>query len=619
MFVAASQRAQGNPKSREAVLSVAAWLGSNKIHKPPSLVYLYDMQRVLSLILFATALLPAAGLNWQPWTPDLFAQAKREHKFVLLDLEAVWCHWCHVMDETTYKDPATIALLNKKYILVRVDQDSRPDLSNRYEDYGWPATVVFDASGQEIVKRRGYIAPRAMASMLAAIIKDPTPGPSVEPEPVIEFAASATVTPAQRTDLKKRYLANYDRKNGSWGTSQKFLDWDGVELALALAKEGDATAERMARQTLDAQFSLIDPAWGGVYQYSTGGNWKEPHFEKVMQFQAANIRIYALAYSQFQKPEYKKAALDVYRFLKTFLMSPDGDFYTSMNADVVDGEHSAAYFKLDDAGRRKIGIPRVDKHVYARENGWVIEALASLYEATGDANFQNEAKRAAQRMIETRSLPDGGFRHDLKDAAGPFLGDTLAMSRAFLKLYETTGDRAWLTRAEAGVTFIAAHFQNKAGFVTAANTTFAARPERDENLSLARLANLLAHYTGNESYRKTADQAMRFAATPAIANQFAAAGLLLADRELTRTPTHLTIVGSKQSEEAARLFQAALQYASGYKRVEWWDRAEGAMPNPDVEYPQLAQPAAFVCTQKSCSSPIRKPELLLTRANQLAQ
>ena len=580
------------------------------------------MRRFLvTLALTATTLLPAADLHWQPWTPDLFQKAKAENKFVLLDLEAVWCHWCHVMDETTYKDPATVALLNEKYILVRVDQDSRPDLSNRYEEYGWPATVVFGQDGKEIVKRRGYIPPKAMSSMLAAIIKDPTPGPSVEAEEMIEFPTTATVTPVQRAELKKRYFANYDRKNGSWGSSQKFLDWDGTELALALAKEGDANAGRMARQTLDAQFNLIDPAWGGVYQYSTGGNWKEPHFEKVMQFQAANIRIYSLAYEQLQKPEYKKAALDVYRFLKSFLVSPDGDFYTSMNADVVNGEHSAEFFKLDDAGRRKIGIPRVDKHVYSRENGWVIEALAALYEASGDATYLNEAKRAATRIIETRSLTSpGGFRHDVKDAAGPFLGDTLAMSRAFLKLYEATGDRAWLARTEAGVRFISVNFRNKsAGFVTAANTTFTATPEHDENISVARLANLLSHYTGNDEYRKIADEAMRFVASPTIARQYTAAGLLLADRELTRAPTHLTIVGAKSSEDAARLFQAALQFPSGYKRVEWWDRAEGSMPNPDVEYPQLPQPAAFVCTQKSCSSPIRKPELLLTKANQLAQ
>ena len=84
-------------------------------------------------------------LKWRPWSGAVFADAKREKRFVLLDLEAVWCHWCHVMDANTYSDAAVIKLLESRYITVKADQDSRPDLSNRYEDYGWPATVVFDA------------------------------------------------------------------------------------------------------------------------------------------------------------------------------------------------------------------------------------------------------------------------------------------------------------------------------------------------------------------------------------------------------------------------------------------------------------------------------------------
>src|ERR1700742_2281923 len=112
-------------------------------------------------------------IHFLPWSNNAFTQAKAENRFVLLDLEAVWCHWCHVMEATTYKDPATVALLNSKYVLVRVDQDSRPDLASRYEDYGWPATVVFNGDGQEIVKRQGYIAPNEMQAMLQAIIDDP--------------------------------------------------------------------------------------------------------------------------------------------------------------------------------------------------------------------------------------------------------------------------------------------------------------------------------------------------------------------------------------------------------------------------------------------------------------
>src|SRR5579864_6017975 len=111
--------------------------------------------------------------QWVGWSDNVFQQAKAQNRFVLLDLEAVWCHWCHVMDENTYKDSRVNRLLNSRYLAVKVDQDSRPDLSNRYEDYGWPATVVFNGDGKEIVKRQGYISPDEMSSLLQAIIDDP--------------------------------------------------------------------------------------------------------------------------------------------------------------------------------------------------------------------------------------------------------------------------------------------------------------------------------------------------------------------------------------------------------------------------------------------------------------
>ena len=85
----------------------------------------------ITLALLSASIAPAQApaIHWQPWSSDVFTQAKREHKFVLLDLEAVWCHWCHVMDDVTYRDPVVTRLLQQRYVLVKVDQDSRPDSS----------------------------------------------------------------------------------------------------------------------------------------------------------------------------------------------------------------------------------------------------------------------------------------------------------------------------------------------------------------------------------------------------------------------------------------------------------------------------------------------------------
>src|ERR1700691_3673755 len=139
----------------------------------------------------------AAPIAWQShWSDAVFGQAAKDHRFVILDLHAVWCHWCHVMDEKTYGDPKVQALIAKRFVAVSVDADSDPDLNARYGDWGWPATIVLAADGTEIVKRRGYLPPQQMASLLQAIIDDPSPGPSVESAPPLQDSGTTQLSRA---------------------------------------------------------------------------------------------------------------------------------------------------------------------------------------------------------------------------------------------------------------------------------------------------------------------------------------------------------------------------------------------------------------------------------------
>ena len=214
-------------------------------------------------------------LTWVPWSDDVFARAKREHKLVLLDLEAVWCHWCHVMAETTYRDPAVAAVLRKRYLLVRVDQDARPDLANRYEDYGWPATVVFDGDGRELAKRRGYIPPAAMASMVQAFADDPTPGPSVSAVRRAGRRGARRRAAAARRSARRCSTpgARLRPRAGGWGTATSTSTGTASSTGAAALRPGTTRrGASMARGTLDAARALIDPVWGGVYQYSAGGD-----------------------------------------------------------------------------------------------------------------------------------------------------------------------------------------------------------------------------------------------------------------------------------------------------------------------------------------------------------
>ena len=551
-------------------------------------------------------------IEWRPWSESVFEHAAKENRFVLLDLEAVWCHWCHVMDEITYRDPKVVALINARYIPVKVDQDSRPDLAARYEDYGWPATVVFNIDGSEIVKRQGYIPPMPMASMLQAIIDDPSPGPSILPETPVEPTTQAALSPNEREKLVKILRDRYDPKNKGWGTEQKFLGWDIIEYCLREASRGDNAFAKMARETLDAQRQLIDPVWGGVYQYSTDGDWKHPHFEKIMQMQAENLRTYAEAYALWKNPADLNSAKEIREYLRNFLTSPEGAFYTSQDADLRPGEHAADYFALKDTARRKRGIPRIDQHVYARENGWAINALACFHAATGDETALTDAIRAAEWIIANRFLADGGFRHDADNSGGPYLSDTISMARAFLALYAVTADRAWLKHAEDAMTFIDAKFRADVGYVPFAQplaSKLPARPNVDENIAVARTANLLGYYTKNQKFPEMAQHAVKFLAAPAVCENrgYEVAGILLAAEEVTTPPLHITIVGAKGDADALHLFQTAIAQPSTYKRVEWWDGKEGPLPNPDVDYPDVGKAAAFLCTDRSCSAPIFDP------------
>jgi len=575
---------------------------------------------VLLLALLAWALpapaAPEPQIPWhREWSPAVFAQAAREHRFVLLDLHAVWCHWCHVMDEKTYSNPAVAALIGKRYLPVSVDADSDPALASRYGDWGWPATIVLAADGTEIVKRRGFIPPEQMASLLQAIIDDPTPGPSVQKPPPLAAPAGSAALAAQRAAFRKAYEDAYDSRYGGWGSGQKFIDAPTMEYTFALViDQRDAQAEQRARQTLDANLKILDPVWGGVFQYSESIDWASPHFEKLMAFQADDLRLYSEAYARWRDPSYLAAATELERYMVTSLRSPDGAFYVSQDADLSTSVGGHQYYALDDTARRRLGTPRIDSHQYARENGWAIRALCKDSDVTGNTDALAAARRAADWVLARRALPGGGFRHDEKDPGGPFLDDTLAMGEAFVALYRSTGERRWLTAAHDSMDFLDRQFRDpRGGYRSAPAPAHAVgvfrEPARtvEQNAQVARFANLLNRYTADQRYARDAVHAMKFVNSAAAPAQLHT-DVLEADRELANAPIHITVVGGKQDPASQALHAAALRFPAGYLQVDWWDKSEGPLPNPEIQYPQLRRAAAFACTQSTCSNPVYEPD-----------
>jgi uncharacterized protein YyaL (SSP411 family) len=249
------------------------------------------------------------------------------------------------------------------------------------------------------------------------------------------------------------------------------------------------------RRTLDANQNLIDPVWGGVFQYSDQVDWGSPHYEKLLSYQADDLRIYSEAYSRWHRKADLEAAQKLYSYLTTFLSAPDGGFYVSQDADVSAKMTVHEFYAKDEAARRAVGMPKIDVHEYSRETGWAIRALCKYYDVTGDAAALTRAERGARWALSVRQVAGGGFSHggtrdtvgpggaknasrradrandsdhaaDGTAPAGPFLDDNISMTQAFLALHRSTGNREWLKAAVASLDFIDTKLRDpRAGYI----------------------------------------------------------------------------------------------------------------------------------------------------------
>lgn len=389
------------------------------------------------------------SFEWVALNDQAFVRARREKRLVLLHGAAEWCHWCHVMEATTYRDPRVGALLSKHFVAIRVDIDARPDIEERYDEWGWPATILLGADGGELGKFRGYMTADEMLwrlnQALAARHTEDVPEGPIEPTIAPSGLSWVGALAALRMD------GYYDHKQGGWGSRQKAPIGENVSFELRrYAHIGDKRALARAVFSLKQQAQLIDPVWGGIYQYSAADHWGKAHFEKLMTYQAANLSAYAQAYAVTGDKLLLKHARAIERYLLDWLSDKSGAFYTTQDADV--GAHDPAkpfidgnvYYRLNDRQRRALGVPRIDKNIYAEENGLAIAALCDLYQATQDGAVLARARRAADVMLRTHVQPNGDVWHaaatdgDAAPSAGKLLhlADAAALGHAFARLAE---------------------------------------------------------------------------------------------------------------------------------------------------------------------------------------
>ncbi len=573
-------------------------------------------QRVVLFLLLSMGLqAQAPKVRWRPWSGTSFAQGKAEGKPVLVDAEATWCHWCHVMEAKTYGDPEVAGLVNASFVAIKADIDLHPDAQELYSDIGWPGTTLYAPDGRVLWRHRGYIPKEEFLPVLKRIAEGDR-SPWKEEEPASTLAAEAGDPLVWG---RKEVDGHFDDNRGGWGR-QKYPIAMNLEELFRRASEGDGSARFRALYTLSQQRHITDPVWGGIFQYSAGPDWHEVHFEKLATLQAGYLENLAEAYRATGDEDWKRDAAKVLRFLRRFFQHPDGGYSATVDADL--GGHGAAkprllgkdYYALGDQARLRAGLPRTDTRRYAQVQGLLMSALARLAGVQEDPQVLVDARRTAA-YAEAHLKEDGGYLHGEGQPGVFFLQDQAAMLKGLLALFESTQDAAYLKRAQSLAEFIQARLSDGKGlyfarFGGAEALPVANRRPVDDNLLLARGFIRLHALTGEEMWRgrakSIAERLCTIAGLDGQGRWLGEALLLLA--ELKEDPPHLVISGPLSDSRTGDLLAAIQRLWMPGVVILHYDPALGEPSNPELSFPIMKAPAAFLCGKGTCSKPLLNSE-----------
>lgn len=486
-------------------------------------------------------------VNWYPWGEEAFQKAKEEDKPVLVSIGYSTCHWCHVMAHESFEDEEVAALLNEYFVCVKVDREERPDIDSIYMNVcqmmtgsgGWPLNVFLTPdqkpfyAGTYFAKHSKYGRPGMMEIIpnLAKVYhEDPGQIATVVDNVVTALHDMAqqesSPIPSMRTkEAFQNLQSNFDGIYGGFGTAPKFPTAGQILYLLRYYHStGKESALRMATKTLEQMHlgGIYDHIGFGFARYSTDQMWLVPHFEKMLYDQALLLHCYTEAYQITKDDSFKQVVFETMTFLQREMQSPEGGFYSAIDADSegVEGKYYiwpyneiieilgkekgikyAQTFNISPHGnfegknipnliktekmllsqeeleqcrkslldyREKRVYPHVDDKILTSWNALLISALAKAGAVFGDKSFIDLAK-SVDEFLQTHLVRDGkllvSYRAgQAKQAA--FIDDYANYLWALNELYLATGNSDYLNRAEKLVeeTLSQFHDQENGGF-----------------------------------------------------------------------------------------------------------------------------------------------------------
>jgi len=301
-------------------------------------------------------------VEWYAWGPEAFARARTEDKPILLDIGAVWCHWCHVIDRESYENPEIAAIINEHFIAVKVDRDERPDIDIRYQNAvsaisgqgGWPLTAALTPDGKVFFGGTYFPPENAMGrpgfkQVLRAVAefyrtkRDQAQGYAQELFQSLQRLGAARgsdemLAPHLIDEAVADIERQFDMRNGGFGGAPKFPHTGALELLLRRHdRTRDPQALLIVTRTLEkmGRGGVYDQLGGGFHRYSVDASWVVPHFEKMIYDNAEILRNYVHAYQATARPFFRQIAEGMLGYLLGTLADPaGGGFLSSQDADI---------------------------------------------------------------------------------------------------------------------------------------------------------------------------------------------------------------------------------------------------------------------------------------------
>ena len=356
-------------------------------------------------------------IHWHEWGEEAFATAQRESKPILLDIGAVWCHWCHVMDRESYESPEVAEIINQHFVAVKVDRDERPDVDSRYQlavsaisgTGGWPLTVFLTPDGRPFYggtyfppeDRWGRASFKKILLAIAEAYRERREEVLKSAEQAMDVLANAEGFAGKHAEFSPRIvgimvqsaLPIFDEKNGGFGSAPKFPHPGSLDLLMdwyVRTREERVATVVTTTLTKMAQGGVYDQLAGGFHRYSVDERWIVPHFEKMAYDNSELLKNYVHGYQVFGHEFYAHIARDIIRWMDEWLSDRDrGGFYASQDADI----------NLDDDGDYFTWTVAEAKEVLSDEE---FQAAALHFDINEVGEMQHDP---AKNVLWVRAMP----------------------------------------------------------------------------------------------------------------------------------------------------------------------------------------------------------------------